>query len=327
MLKFFRVICLLISSVFALEAIARPVTVKAKLTDQYGRSVKNLKIQCKTPQGMIDIPFTYDKLTNISFTAGMGDSLFISGFEYKRVHRTTTENILKKKHVELPKPFYFTDLVNPQFYIHYGGLWLLLFIVFAETGLFFGFFLPGDSLLFISGVVSQNLAKSFIDTGSDFGNLLLVIVLIFIAGFLGDWVGYTSGARGRYIFYRMKDTWYFKRRYLDDAKIFYRKHGHIAIVLARFFPILRTFAPIVAGIVRMEKKKFMFYNALGCACWVILLVGGGHYLDAYIRETFHFELKDHLEMIIVGLIIITTAPVLYKMIRPTRPGSRKIIKK
>lgn len=293
---------------------AGDLVVNTKITDQYGGTIKTLKIERFDGTNYLPVNYTKNKLGNIEFKANATDSAIFSAFK-KSTLRTTVQDIAGKEKLVINKPFSLIDLVNPQFYIFYGGLWLLLFIVFAETGLFLGFFLPGDSLLFIAGVYSQNLAKSFFDTGSDFGNLVIVMVLIIIAGILGNILGYYMGAKSKKFFYNMKDTWYFKRRYLDEAHEFYVKYGGGAIFLARFLPIVRTFAPIVAGIVKMDKGKFMFYNIVGCITWVVLLVAGGHYLDSYIRNTFHFELKDHLGVIIITLIVITTFPVLLKLLK------------
>ena len=150
----------------------------------------------------------------------------------------------------------------------------MLFIVFAETGLMFGFFLPGDSLLFVAGIYSQKLIDKLIPggTGSDFLNLIILWILVSVCGIAGNMVGYWFGNKsGNYLFKR-KDTFLFKKKHLFDAKTFYDKHGGQAIVFARFLPIIRTFAPIVAGIVQMEKKKFMLYNLIGCVSWVFLML-------------------------------------------------------
>jgi membrane-associated protein len=205
------------------------------------------------------------------------------------------------------------DLLNPEFYIQNGGLWLFLFIVFAETGLLAGFFLPGDSLLFVAGIYSNELAGYLIDTRYDFSNLMLIVVLVTIAGVIGNYVGYWFGAKsGPYLFER-KDTFLFKKKYLYQAKEFYDKHGGGAIVFARFLPIIRTFAPIIAGIVGMEKKKFTFFNIIGCMAWSTSMMFAGHYLYKFFLRKFDFDLKQHLEFIVLGIVIITTAPVLLKL--------------
>src|ERR1700743_2997417 len=130
----------------------------------------------------------------------------------------------------------FRDLLNPEFYIQNGGLWVLLFIVFAETGLMVGFFLPGDSLLFVAGIYNQSLIGSLFghSTGSDFLDLVVLWLLISVCGILGNAVGYWVGNKmGPYLFHR-KDNWLFKKKPLLQAKDFYDNHGGEAIIFARF---------------------------------------------------------------------------------------------
>jgi len=211
--------------------------------------------------------------------------------------------------------FTWKDLLNPEFYINNGGLWVLLFIVFAETGLMVGFFLPGDSLLFVAGIYSENLVSWMIrgGTGSDVFDLLLLWILISACGIIGNALGYWFGRKsGPFLFHR-KDNVLFKKKYLYQAKEFYDKHGGQAIVFARFLPIIRTFSPIIAGIVDMNKRKFLIYNIVGCLAWVFTMLFAGHYLYKFCLMKFDFDLKKHLEVIVIGIIVITTFPVLYKI--------------
>jgi membrane-associated protein len=209
--------------------------------------------------------------------------------------------------------FHWTQLLQPQWYIDNGGLWLLLLIIFAETGLFVGFFFPGDSLLFVAGIFSNKLAASVFDTGNDFFNLLLIGALCILAGILGNTVGYIFGKRVGPSMYNWKDRFLFKQQYLHQAKDFYDKHGGGAIVFARFLPFIRTFAPIVAGIVGMDKKKFAFFNIIGCVAWVLSMLFIGHYLNAFVKTQFGIDLEKHLEIIVIAIVLITTAPVLIKL--------------
>ena len=207
------------------------------------------------------------------------------------------------------------DLLSPDFYINNGGVWVMLFIVFAETGLMIGFFLPGDSLLFIAGIYSERLVGRLPGggTGSDFLDLLLLFVLVSASGVIGNTLGYWFGRKsGPFLFHR-KDNFFFKKRYLFQAKEFYDKHGGQAVVFARFLPIIRTFAPIVAGIVGMDGKKFTYYNIIGCLAWVFAMLFGGHYLYRLILMKTGFDLTKHLEVIVIGIIVVTTFPVLYKL--------------
>ncbi len=209
--------------------------------------------------------------------------------------------------------FTWKDLLNPEFYIQHGGLWVFLFIVFAETGLFAGFFLPGDSLLFVAGIYSNELTAELFNTNSDVLNLLILAALVILAGVIGNTVGYWFGRRsGPYLFKR-EDTFFFKKKHLFAAKEFYDKHGGSAIVFARFLPIIRTFAPIIAGIVGMDKKKFSYYNIVGCVAWVLSMLFAGHYLYKIFLNKFGFDLKEHLEIIVLGIVLVTTAPVLIKL--------------
>ena len=209
--------------------------------------------------------------------------------------------------------FHWSQLLQPQFYIEHGGLWLILLVVFAETGLFAGFFLPGDSLLFVAGIYSSNLANEFIPTGNEYLDLLMLMLLISTAGIAGNTVGYWFGRKVGPAMYNWKENILFIRKYLEQAHEFYEKHGGGAIIVARFIPIVRTFAPIVAGIVSMEKKKFVFFNIVGCVAWVFSMLFAGHFLQKWILNQFGFDLKDHLEVIVIGIVLVTTAPVLIKL--------------
>ena len=210
--------------------------------------------------------------------------------------------------------FHWSQLLQPQFYIEHGGLWLILFVVFAETGLFAGFFLPGDSLLFVAGIYAGPLAAELIPSNNEWINLLVITAFISVAGVLGNYVGYTFGKKVGPTMFDWKENLFFKKKYLVQAQEFYEKHGGRAIIIARFIPIVRTFAPIVAGIVNMDKQKFMYNNIVGSIVWVTSMVFGGHFLQTWILEHFQFDLKKHLEVIVLGIVFITTAPVIFKVI-------------
>jgi len=217
--------------------------------------------------------------------------------------------------------FDWMQLLNPEFYItmSFGGvqvgLWIVLFIVFAETGLFAGFFLPGDSLLFLSGIYSRNLIENFAQIESDLINVTLLSTLIAIAGIIGNMIGYWFGAKSGYYLYKKEDSFWFKKKYLIQSKDFFERYGGKAIVFARFLPIFRTFAPIVAGIVTMDKKKFMFYNILSSFLWSFALVFSGHYLYGFFLDEFQIDLKHYIEYIIIIIILISTIPVFIKLFK------------
>lgn len=220
-----------------------------------------------------------------------------------------------KMHYFILLDFHWTQLLQPQWYIENGGLWFIVFAIFAETGLFAGFFLPGDSLLFVTGIFSNELVKTGlgVDTGNTFLNLLVLSVVISLAGILGNFIGYWFGRKSGPFLFERKDTFFFKKKYLFQAKDFYDKHGGAAIIMARFLPIVRTFAPIVAGIVGMDKKKFTYYNVVGSIAWVFSMLFAGHYLQKLFESQFNFDLKKHLELIVIGIVLITTAPVIIKL--------------
>ena len=227
--------------------------------------------------------------------------------------------------------FHWTNLLQPQFYVENGGLWLLLFVVFAETGLFVGFFLPGDSLLFVAGIyahtittkageVIPGLAYQFLDLvglgaiRNEWVDLFVLAGLIALAGIAGNSVGYWTGKQVGPAMYQWRDRLLFKNKYLFQARDFYEKHGGLAVIGARFLPLIRTFAPIVAGIVQMDKKKFHFFNIVGSVSWVVSMIFAGYFLQKWILSQFGFDLKEHLEVIVLGIVLVTTAPVLAKMI-------------
>jgi membrane-associated protein len=214
--------------------------------------------------------------------------------------------------VQLLNSFQWHDLINPQFYIEIGGLWLLLFVIFAETGLFAGFFLPGDSLLFVAGIYSQDLASQLVYSSNEFVDLLVLWIIISAAGVLGNYVGYWFGRKSGPFLYQRKDSFLFKKKYLIRATDFYNQYGGWAIVAARFVPIIRTFAPIVAGIVQMDKKKFTYFNIIGCAAWVFAMLFAGHFLYKWVFNNFQIDLKQHLEVIVILIVAVSTIPIVYK---------------
>ncbi|MEI6151064.1 MAG: VTT domain-containing protein [Chitinophagia bacterium] len=217
--------------------------------------------------------------------------------------------------ITLLDAFHWSQLLQPQYYIENGGLWLLLFVVFAETGLFFGFFLPGDSLLFVAGIYSAPLAAQIFASDNEWLNLFIIFSFISVAGILGNYVGYQIGNKVGPAMYDWKENLFFKKKYLAQAQAFYEKHGGRAIVIARFIPIVRTFAPIVAGIVKMDKAKFIYYNVLGCLAWVASMLCAGHFLQSYILNQFQFDLKKHLEVIVLVIVFVTTAPVIIQVLK------------
>ena len=212
-----------------------------------------------------------------------------------------------------------------EWIIHNGGLYVMLLVIFAETGLFVGFFLPGDSLLFAAGIYVNDLSSAFYNV-----HLSVIILLVIIASVLGNYVGYWFGLRYGSKLFERKDTLLFKKKHLYRAKDFYDHYGKSTIFVAKFLPVLRTFAPIVAGIVKMEKGAFTLFNILGSSAWVISMMLGGHYLQQWVQNQFDFSLKDHIEAIAIGIILITTLPVLFKLFfgkkKPEVESSKELLK-
>lgn len=194
------------------------------------------------------------------------------------------------------------NLTDAQSILSEGGFYFLLIVVFAETGLFFGFFLPGDYLLFMAGLLCSS---GMIDVS--LGTLLLSVIC---AGILGNYTGYWFGYRTGPMLFKKNDSLFFKKRYIEVAEEFYAKHGGMALVLGRFFPIIRTFAPIFAGVVKVDFKKFTIYNFAGSVTWVNTFILSGYYLGRRFPQ-----LKDYLEYVVIGLIIITTIPLLIAFLK------------
>ncbi len=194
--------------------------------------------------------------------------------------------------------FFGVNLVSLIETIGYIGVFA---IVFAETGLFLGFFFPGDSLLFVAGfLASQNLFS-----------LPLLLGGIFLAGVLGNAFGYEFGRRvGPKIFSR-EDSLIFKKAHVLKAQAFYDKHGPKTIVLARFMPIVRTFAPIVAGVANMRYRTFFIYNLIGSLAWTLGLVLMGYSLGSVI------DVDRYLLPIILVIVIISFAPAIIGFLRET----------
>lgn len=195
-----------------------------------------------------------------------------------------------------------------EWIIQYGGLYVLLLVIFAETGLFVGFFFPGDSLLFAAGIYVDDLAKEFFNV-----HWIVIIIMVIIASTLGNLVGYWFGYKTGPLLYERKESWLFKKKHLIRAKAFYDKYGKPTIFFAKFLPFIRTFAPIVAGMVKMNKTIFSFYNFLGSVCWVSSMILGGHFLQRWVEKKFDLSLKDHIEIITIIIVVVTTLPVLYKI--------------
>jgi membrane-associated protein len=184
--------------------------------------------------------------------------------------------------------------------IQLGGLLAICVIVFVETGLFVGFFLPGDSLLVTAGVFAA---------AGDF-NVVVLLVSASACAVAGDQLGYLIGRRAGVALYSRPDSRFFKRRHLERAHAFYEKHGAKTIVLARFIPIVRTFAPAVAGAAQMQYRRFVFYNVFGGVLWVFSTVLLGFFLGRAVPD-----IERHRHIVIVVVIFLSTLPGLIEVYR------------
>ena len=178
-------------------------------------------------------------------------------------------------------------------FIKYASILGVALIIFAESGLLIGFFLPGDSLLFTTGLLISIGVLSF--------NIHLAVAILFIAAVTGDSVGYTFGRKIGPKVFKKPDAKLFKQEYIKKAQLFYEKHGGKTIIIARFIPIVRTFAPIVAGVGGMKYSTFITYNVIGGALWAIGITYTGFFLGKWIE---HMGLEiDHILLPIIALII------------------------
>ena len=202
----------------------------------------------------------------------------------------------------------FSQIPSVETIILWGGPVILFCIIFAESGLFFGFFLPGDSLLFTAGVLAA----------AGFLNIYALIPVLIIAAVLGDQAGYFTGKHFGRRFFKKKDSAFFKHEHLMEAEKFYEEHGQKTIVLARFVPIIRTFAPIVAGIATMRYRSFVTYNVLGGVLWVVSLVGGGYLLVQTIPGV-----ERYLHLIILIIILVSFIPVIIEYSHTRKRRSQK----
>ena len=201
-------------------------------------------------------------------------------------------------------------LIDPVELLREGGFYVLLFVVFAETGLFFGFFLPGDYLLFLAGM--------FVATDKLDISIYVLIVGLIAAAVCGNFVGYWFGKKTGPVLYHRNDSFLFKKRYLRAAETYYKKQGAFALIMGRFIPIVRTFAPIIAGIVRLDFKKFALYNISGAFLWISSLTLLGFFLG----RKFEKEIDHYLLYIIVGFILITTIPLIITYLKRKIIGER-----
>ena len=189
--------------------------------------------------------------------------------------------------------------------IRFGGLFMIVAIVFAETGLLVGFFLPGDSLLFTAGFLAA----------AGHVNIVLLLVFVTFAAVAGDQVGYFIGYKTGSRIFQREDSRFFKREHLLRTQAFYEKHGGKTIILARFVPIVRTFAPVVAGVAMMEYRRFVTYNIVGGCLWVWLMSLGGYLLGNIIP-------RDYLEPVVMLIVVLSIMPLVIEWWRHRRAAAQ-----
>src|SRR3982751_5420350 len=204
------------------------------------------------------------------------------------------------------------EVLNPKYLIDYMlnllgvyvylGLW---FVVFAETGLAVGFFLPGDSLLVVSGL--------FAAAGKL--NVVLVMIAFFLGSVIGDSTGYWTGRlMGKTLFNR-EDSWVFKPSRVQKAHAFFEKYGVKTVILARFVPIVRTFAPLVVGAADMPYTKFLPFSIVGGLLWISTMVLAGYFLGGVIERAFDIKLEDHIEKVVIVVVALSLLPPLIEFLR------------
>jgi membrane-associated protein len=199
-----------------------------------------------------------------------------------------------------------------------GGIALLALIVFAESGLLIGFFLPGDSLLFIAGFLTSSAGKESVG-GSYMPALPIVALVVFVAAVVGDQVGYLFGRRvGPRLFERPQSR-LFKPANAAKANEFFERHGPAAIVLARFVPIVRTFTPIVAGVANMKYRTFVTYNIIGGLLWGVGVTTLGHFLG---QVEF---VKNNIEVAAIAVVFISILPIAIEYLRHRRQIDAEIV--
>lgn len=198
------------------------------------------------------------------------------------------------------------DWLNPDVFLRDSplGPWVVVVIcaiIFAETGLLVGFFLPGDSMLFTAGLLVATGAIQF--------NLWLMCALIIVAAILGNQTGYLIGSKAGPSIFRRPDSKFFKRENVDSAHAFFERHGGKALILARFVPIIRTFVPVIVGVAQMSKRKFFIYNVVGAVLWG----GGVTLLGAWLGQ--YEWVGKNIDIIFIAIVLVSVVPIGIEILR------------
>ena len=195
-------------------------------------------------------------------------------------------------------------MFNSESILQYGGLALVVLAVFCQTGLFFCFFLPSGGLMFTAGV--------FIASGKLHYNIILVCFLMIAAAVLGNISGYGLGWKAGPLLYKRKESRFFKRQHLQAAENFYKKYGRVALAAGLFFPIIRTFAPIVAGIIKMDFRRFILFTTIGCIGWILSFTLTGYLIGSVPA------LQPYLKYIVLIIVVAVTVPIVIRIVRAFR---------
>ncbi|MSV48107.1 MAG: DedA family protein [Actinobacteria bacterium] len=210
------------------------------------------------------------------------------------------------------------EALDPEKLLRSGGYILLFGIIFAESGLLIGFFLPGDSLLFIAGMASAGTLVHQAGADAVHLNIWVVLIGVFIAAVAGDQVGYAFGNKTGPALFKRPDSRFFKHEHLEKAQNFFDVHGPRAIVLARFVPVIRTFCPIVAGAGKMEYRVFLRYNLIGGLLWGVGVTLLGFFLGNIPL------VADHIEIALLMVVGISILPILIEVVRSKRKSKTSV---
>ena len=203
-------------------------------------------------------------------------------------------------------------ILDAESWIRYGGLLLVFFMVYGQSGLFFCFFLPSGAFMFTAGVL--------VATGAMDHNIVTVCSLLVAASFLGNMTGYWFGKKTGPMLYNRRNSKFFKQQHIAAAELFYKKYGRLALTGGAFFPIIRTFAPIVAGMINVNIRRFILSSLAGAVLWVLSFV-----LAGYLIGSMPF-LKPYLKYIIIGVIIIVTVPIVFRIVREFKKAGKEKVR-
>ncbi len=193
------------------------------------------------------------------------------------------------------------------------GAWVVVIacaIIFAETGLLVGFFLPGDSLLFTAGLL--------VSTGTMPVNIWVLMLLLIVCAFIGNQLGYYIGYKAGPAIFNKPDSKLFKKQHVDSAHAFFEKHGGKALILARFVPIVRTFVPVIVGVAKMDMRKFMLFNAIGAVAWA----GGVTFLGFVLGNKVPW-VRDNLDVIFIGIVAVSVIPIGIELLKAIGANRKK----